>query len=296
MTERWVELLDPTREQIAAALPEEVGDEILDDLADEPSHRPRPRIEARGSFVFGVLVAMAPVPGTARVENREVCFVATAERLVVVRKTPPAGEPWDHGCLHAAKNASAGELVFRLIDDIAQSYLEVVDAADSEIDDLEDHIDDWPSVRVRREIAELRHELINARRTVGATRGAVRRITDKRLDLDDDDLFPEHVERMFLDTYETLFRAGEELDVARDLLASSRDYHQSLISESQNEVAKKLTVIASLVLVPSFVVGFYGQNFVGQFDEGYWTIAVSAGLILASTVIQLAIFRWRRWI
>ena len=128
------------------------------------------------------------------------------------------------------------------------------------------------------------------------SRGAVRRIRDRTLDLDDDTLFPDEVEREFADTYETLFRAGEELDVARELLVSSRDYHQSRIAESQNEVAKKLTVIASLVLVPSFIVGFYGQNFVPEFDKGYWIIGVSAGLILVSTVIQLAIFRWRSWI
>jgi magnesium transporter len=124
----------------------------------------------------------------------------------------------------------------------------------------------------------------------------VRRITDKRLDIAGETLFPEDVERLFADTYETLFRAGEELDVARDLLASSRDYHQALIAENQNEVGKKLTVIASLVLVPSFVVGFYGQNFASEFDRGFWTLGMSTGLILVSTLVQLAIFRWRRWI
>jgi Mg2+ and Co2+ transporter CorA len=183
-----------------------------------------------------------------------------------------------------------------VIDDVAQSYLGVVDSVDTEIDELEDNIERWPSLRIRRRIANLRHDLIHARRTVGATRSAVRRIQDKTLDLDDETLFPDEVEREFSDTYETLFRAGEELDIARDLLASSRDYHQSLIAENQNEVAKKLTVIASLVLVPSLVVGFYGQNFVGEFNEGYWTIGVSVGLIVVSTLIQLALFRWRRWI
>ena len=56
-------------------------------------------------------------------------------------------------------------------------------------------------------------------------------------------------------------RTTEELDVARDLLAQRRDYLQSKIAESQNEVVKKLTVIASLVLVPTLIIGFYGQNF-----------------------------------
>ena len=55
-------------------------------------------------------------------------------------------------------------------------------------------------------------------------------------------------------------------------------------------------MIASLVLVPTLIVGFYGQNFASVFDEGYWSLAASTALILASTVAQLAVFRWRRWI
>ena len=78
-----------------------------------------------------------------------------------------------------------------------------------------------------------------------------------------------------MDTYETLVRVTEELDVARDLLAGVRDYYQAKIAEQQNDVAKKLTVIASLVLVPSLIVGFYGQNFADAFDDRLWTLGTS---------------------
>ena len=61
-------------------------------------------------------------------------------------------------------------------------------------------------------------------------------------------------------------------------------------------MAKKLTVIASLVLVPSLIVGYYGQNFESAFDDDYWSIGVSSGLIVLTTLVQLAIYRWRRWI
>ena len=84
--------------------------------------------------------------------------------------------------------------------------------------------------------------------------------------------------------------------MARDLLAGVRDHLQSKIAENQNEVGKKLTVIASIVLVPSLIVGFYGQNFEGVFDRQYWTVGTSLGLIAVSTLVQVAIFRWRRWI
>jgi magnesium transporter len=296
VTSRWTDLVDPTREELLAALPTGIDPNEIEAMLAEPLDRPRPRLEGHHDYVFGVLVAMAPAPDGVAIENREIDFVATAERFVTVRKTPAHGTPWPPECLEAVGDVPVGELVFHLFDDVAQSVLEVVDAADAAIDELEDHIEEWPSVLVRRRISALRHELIHARRTVGATRGKVRRISDKRLDTAGETLFPEDVERRFSDTYETLFRAGEELDVARDLLASSRDYHQALIAENQNEVGKKLTVIASLVLVPSFIVGFYGQNFAGVFDREFWTLGVSVGLIVASSLIQLALFRWRRWI
>jgi Mg2+ and Co2+ transporter CorA len=296
MSARWRDLVDPDREELQEALGIEVDPEVLETLLAAPAVRPRARLEGKGGYVVGVFVAMSPLPEENRIEGREIAFVASSEQLVTVRKTPPGGEAWAPDCLDAAGDAAVGELVFRLADDVAGTYLEVVDYADAEIDELEDHIEDWPSSRVRRRISDLRHDLIHARRTVGAMRAKVRRITDKSLDIDDEGLFPENVERDFADTYETLFRAGEELDIARDLLASSRDFHQSLIAENQNEVVKILTVIASLVLVPSLVVGFYGQNFVGQFKEPYWTFGVSLGLIVGSTVLQLVLFRWRRWI
>jgi magnesium transporter len=139
--------------------------------------------------------------------------------------------------------------------------------------------------------------MLHARRNASATRAAVRRVVDGRLDLGDDDaLFPRDAERAFADTYDTLVRAVEELDVARDLLSSVRDYLQSKIAENQSEIVKKLTMIASLVLVPTLITGFYGQNFAGVFDKGYWSLGVSAGLIATTTLAQLAFFRWKRWL
>jgi magnesium transporter len=149
---------------------------------------------------------------------------------------------------------------------------------------------------VRDRIASFRHELLQARRTVSATRAAVRRILDGRIEIGDSALFPPEVDLRFADTYETLVRVVEELDIARELLAGVRDHHQSKIVETQGDIGKKLTVIASLVLVPSLIVGYYGQNFESAFDEEYWSIGVSTGLVLASTVVQLVLFRWRRWI
>jgi magnesium transporter len=200
--------------------------------------------------------------------------------------------------LQAAQESgsSVGLLVHRLVDEIADSYLALLDAVFEEIDALEDRIDDLEPRVVRQRLLEVRHRLLRYRKAVSATRAAVRRVLDGRVEVGGDDLFPTQVEQMFGDTYDTLVRVTEELDIARDLLAGARDHLQAKIAQTQNEVGKKLTVIASLVLVPSFIVGFYGQNFEGVFDARYWTLGASTMLIVVSTLVQLALFRWRRWI
>jgi magnesium transporter len=299
---RWTDLVDPTREEILAALPVNVDPEVVETLATPTGggRAPRPEIEGHGAYVFGVLVAARPIPEENRIACQEVDFVVMPSGLVTVRKmpggggvsmSPPAGlQP------ALAEGATAGALVHALVDDVADSYLSSIDEIYGEIEELEDAIDTAPPGLVRERIARFRHELLDARRMMSATRGAVRRIIDGRVEIGEHALFPPELELRFADTYETLVRAIEELDIARELLAGVRDHNQSKIAESQGDIVKKLTVVASLVLVPSLIVGFYGQNFETVFDDDFWQLSVSVGLIVGSTIAQLAVYRWRRWI
>jgi magnesium transporter len=296
----WIDLVDPTREELEASLGVQVDPDVVEALLAPGTgpREPRPLLEGHGSYVFGILVPMLPTPEGRELAFQEICFVATPQRLVTVRKTSRDGTAYDTGPLHAAADAGVpvGRLVHRLVDDVTDSYLDLLDRIYADIDGLEDEIEHLRPAQVRLRISDTRHALLYRRRTVSATRAGVRRVLDGRVDIGDHELFPTEIERLFGDTYDTLVRITEEFDVARDLVAGVRDHLQGKIAENQNEVGKKLTVIASLVLVPSFIVGFYGQNFAGEFDKGFWTAGVSMGLIVGSTLVQLALFRWRRWI
>jgi magnesium transporter len=296
----WIDLVDPTREELEGSLGVRVDPDVMEILLAPGTglREPRPLLEGHGPYVFGVLVPMLAAADARELAFAELCLVATQERLVTIRKTSREGTAYDTGPLHAAVDAGVpvGTLVHRVVDDITDSYLDLLDRIYADIDRLEDEIEQLRPAQARLRIADMRHDLLYRRRTVSATRAAVRRVLDGRVDVGEHELFPREVERLFGDTYDTLVRITEELDVARDLVAGVRDHLQGKIAENQNEVGKKLTVIASLVLVPSFIVGFYGQNFAAEFDKGFWTLGVSTGLIVASTLIQLALFRWRRWI
>jgi magnesium transporter len=110
-------------------------------------------------------------------------------------------------------------------------------------------------------------------------------------------LFPRDVELHFADAYDKLLRATDGLDLSRDLLAGVRDYLQAEIAVNQNEIMKRFTVVASVLLVPTFIVGLYGQNFI-HMPELRWAhgYAFSWGLIIVTTVLQLWYYRRKGWI
>ena len=298
-TPRRIDLVDPSPDDLVSLVPARLDPDAVETLCASggDGRDARPALESHGTYLFGVLLLPSPLERQNPVAYHELDVVATPELLVTIRKSGSDGGVADISVLDADESLESGLLVHRLVDAAAETYLDLVDALYAEIDELEDHVDEIPSSTLRHRLSDLRHEMLHARRNASATRAAVRRVVDGRLDLGtDDSLFPREAERAFAETYDTLIRAIEELDIARELLASVRDYLQSMIAEGQSEVVRKLTVVASLVLVPTLITGFYGQNFAGVFGREFWSLGVSIGLIVASTLAQLAFFRWRRWI
>ncbi|HMJ00969.1 MAG TPA: magnesium transporter CorA family protein [Gaiellaceae bacterium] len=300
----WVDLLDPDRAELEGHLPKTLQQSAIDRLlaAAEHDDEPRPTLQTHGDYVFGVFLVAVAVPEEDRVFYQEIDVVLTREFLLTVRKTPPGEEPYDIGPVRTicpeGEEPESGMILYHLVDDVAERYLNLIDAVNDEIDELEDNVEKWANEKVRQRLSDLRHDLLHIRRTLAPTRDAVRRIVDGRLELEAGvEAFPRGVELHFADAYDKLLRASEGLELSRDLVASARDYHQSKISNDQNEVMKKLTAIASILLVPTFIVGLYGQNFKHipelHWSFGYWW---SWGWILASTAFQLVYFRRKGWI
>jgi magnesium transporter len=240
------------------------------------------------------------VPENDSVYYQEIDLVITHDTLLTVRKTPPGGKPaCDVSALRKAQKTddSAGMLAYRLLDEIAERYLDLVDALDEEIDELEDKVEIQTPGLTRARISALRHDLLHIRRTLSPMRDAVRRVIDGTVEVEQGkEVFPHDVEVALNAAYDKFLRASDALDLARDLLAGVRDYQQAKIANDQNEVMKRLTVIAALLLLPTFIVGLYGQNFV-DIPELRWHLgyAFSWGVIVGTTLLQLWWFRHKRW-
>jgi magnesium transporter len=297
---KWIDLVAPSPAELHDALPEHVHATALAALLAPHQHddEPRPRIESHGDYVLGILLLPIEVASEDRLYYQEIDFVATTDVLLAVSKTPPGEKPFDPAPAKEACRAhdDVGMYVYHLVDEVAEGFLDVVDAIDDEIDGLEDLVESERPQELGRRIRGIRHDLLGIRRTLGPTRDAVRKIVDDRVELDEGELFPRDAEIAFGNAFDKLLRASEGLDAARDSLAGIRDYLQGKISNDQNEVMKRLTMIASLLLLPTFIVGLYGQNF-HHIPElgwgfGYWW---AWGWIVGTTIAQLVFFRWKRW-
>ncbi|HEY3550027.1 MAG TPA: magnesium transporter CorA family protein [Gaiellaceae bacterium] len=302
MAATWIDLVDPNLDEVRAKAPRELEETAIAQLLAPPQHEdePRPTLVGHGDYVFGVFLVAVARREEDLVYYQEIDVVLTHDTLLTVRKTPPS----EHAACDVEivkkgikPDDSAGMMAYRLIDEIAERYLTLVDDLDEEIDELEDQVEANPADKTRARIGSLRHDLLHIRRTLTPMRDAVRRVIDNTVEVEHGpEVFPHEVEIAFNAAYDKFLRASDGLDLARDLLAGVRDYSQAKIANDQNEVMKRLTVIAALLLLPTFIVGLYGQNFV-DIPELRWHLGYLYvwGVIVVTTALQLWWFRRKRW-
>jgi magnesium transporter len=297
---RWIDLLDPDEDALRGGWPGRLHSRAVKTLLEPmiQGEEPRPKLESHGEYLFGVLLVPVKVTAEQRLYYREVDLVLAEDLVLTVRKTPSDGTPLDLTAIHELSPAelSAGMVAHLMVDQVAEAFLLLVADLQDEIDELEDHVEEWTNERVRRRLSALRHDLLHIRRILAPTVEAARRVIERKVELEGGDLFPKEVEVHFGDAYDKLLRATDGLEAARELIVDARDYHHAKVTNDQNEVTKRLTVIAAIVLPPTFIVGLYGQNF--HIPELEWAhgYGFSWALIVLITVAQLWYFRRKHWI
>src|SRR5436305_14208082 len=219
MAAQWTDLLDPSAEELKAAAPRELEETAFNLLLKDPEHddEPRPTLQSHGTYVFGVFLLARAVPEENCIYYQEVGLVITSETLVTVRKTPPTREPFPVDRVRATVRATdaPGMIAYRIVDDIAECYLDLVDDVDAEIDELEDRVEAQSSELTRQRISELRHDLLHIRRTLAPMRDAIRRVVDDVVEVEDgDEVFPHDVEVAFNGAYDKLLRAFDGLELS----------------------------------------------------------------------------------
>jgi magnesium transporter len=113
----------------------------------------------------------------------------------------------------------------------------------------------------------------------------------------DPKVIQQSTEKYFRDVYDHLVQLVDLLETYRDLVAGTRDIYLNFLSQSTNEVMKTLTVVATIFIPLTFVVGIYGMNFQASpynMPELTWAVGYPAVMLgmagIAATM--LAYFRY----
>jgi len=182
-------------------------------------------------------------------------------------------------------------LLYRLIDIIVDNYYNVLDHIGDRIEDIEDNAYENPDNKIFQEIQALKKELIFLRKALYPLREALSKLVKGESEFMQEETIP-----FFADVYDHVAHLIDSLDTYKDLTSSLLDIHINALNTRMNEVMKVLTVISTIFMPLTFVVGVYGMNF--QFmPELHWRWGYAAvWIVMIGIVVAMIIFfRKKKW-
>ena len=114
----------------------------------------------------------------------------------------------------------------------------------------------------------------------------------------DDSALINEVTRIYLrDVYDHSIQVMDSIESIRDMLSGMLDIYLSTMNNKLNQVMKVLTIIATIFMPPTFIVGVYGMNF-KYMTELDWKYGYPLVLLIMLTiaVTMLVVFRKKKWI
>jgi magnesium transporter len=261
-------------------------------LEDLRKRGQRPKLEDYDDYMFLVYYgAREAAGGEDEVELQEVHAFLSGGYIVTSHAGPIAALEEARKRLQAQPPRSEQFVVYRVIDGLTDSFFPVLERLDDELERLDEEIFADPSPAHLERITQLRRQLVELRRVTTPQRDLLARGTEDILEIPG---LQADSREYFRDVYDHAIRISEQIDSFRDLLAGSRDAYLSTVSNRLNQITTQLTVVATIFLPLSFIVGFFGQNFawlVRNIGSAGDFFVLGLGSLVVSVVALLAWFR-----
>jgi magnesium transporter len=265
-------------------------------LEDVVNAQQRPKFEQHGEHLFLVLKMLLSSADGEEIEAEQVsvvlgshCVLTFQERArdtfdpVRRRLADPTTRLRQHG---------ADFLAYALVDTVVDNYFAVLEKLGDRIEDLEDAIIAEPTRDRMEEIFDAKRALVELRRMVWPLRDALAGMGRGDAPIIQHDTLP-----YLRDVHDHTLRVIDTIETYRDTAATMIEMYMTAVSNRMNEVMKVLTVIATIFIPLTFIVGLYGMNFVNM-PELHWRWGYPAvlGVMGLTTVALLVFFRRRGWL
>ena len=264
----------------------------LGDIVNVPQ---RPKVEDYGERLL-IVTRMAQLDEHREVFFEQVSLVLAPGWLLTVQEDP--GDVFDpvreriRGGAGTIRRMGADYLAYALIDAVVDAYYAVVERIGEQVDELEDLVLGRPDVSVVRGIHSLRRTLLTLHRIQWRQRDAL-----ATLMRDEKACISPEVRPFLRDAHDHCVQMLDVTETTRELVTSLMEIYVSVVGNRMNEIMKTLTVIATIFIPLTFLVGVYGMNF-DYMPELRWRFGYFAiwGVMLAIALGLLGWFHWRGWI
>jgi len=290
----WVDLLGihdiPLVEQLGRGFG--LNSLALEDLLNTDH---RPKAENFGDSLLVILKTLSFDEKLGRLASEQVSIALTTNAVLSIQEQP--GDVFDgvrerlrspHG---RHRQRGADYLAYSLIDSVVDSYFPVLERLGEVLTDIEEELADRPQRATLQRIHALKRDLMVVRKAVWPLREVVSGLEREGSELIDERTIP-----FLRDLYEHLIQSIDTVEIYRDSVSGLLDLYLSSVSQRTNEIMKVLTVVATIFIPLTFMVGVYGMNF-DHMPELHWQWGYPAlwVLMLSCVAGMLIVFRWRKW-
>jgi magnesium transporter len=252
----WLHLDDPSSETVHSVLGEMFGCHplVIEDVihfGQRPKLDHYPKHHEPHAFVSFYAIH-------SDLSTTEFCIVISRRYIITVSRKPLPfiSQLYERVGQNPALMSSTGELLYRLLDACVDEYFGIVDHLEDRVDRLEQRVFHHPEAHTAPDIFRLKRRLQKLRRITSECRNVVGMLAHETFPYTED----EH-EVYFVDVYDHASRVVDALDAIRDNLSGLLDLQTAQRANRMNEVMKTLTIISTIFLPLSFIVGLYGMNF-----------------------------------
>jgi magnesium transporter len=289
----WIDLA-PTTEHVAL-----VGERFgfhplaLEDCLHEDQ---RPKFEQYPGSLFSVVHRLTPTPDDSALLALEIDAFLTGEVLVTFHAAPIAElDRIFERCAAEPELLGRGpDFVLYLVHDaITDVHFALVDALTSDIEEVADESAAASATSDGRDlldrIAALRRSHAMLRRRLSPQREVFAAFARPG-----QQLVKDQTSIYFRNVVDHSVRLTEEIDLGRDLLASSMDVYLSHSNNRLTAVSARLSLIATIFLPLNFVAGFFGMNL--EILTPGTAVPVVLGAMVIMPATMYAVFRRKGWV
>jgi magnesium transporter len=170
--------------------------------------------------------------------------------------------------------------------------MDVLDIIGTKVEAIDHQLMQTLSRDPLEKIYDLKREMLYFRRSISPLKEII-----NKLQKEEETLIMQESTSIYLkDLFDHIVQVNDTIDTYREMLASFIDFYMMLNTNAINEVVKTSTIISTIFIPLTFIVGIYGMNFDNipeiHWKYGYFVILAFMALL---TSIMLSFFKRKKW-